>query len=167
MSLWTPDGEHPVDRDRPTDAASRPAPDLLATLTEEQRAEFDRLSPEEQEQMKAIIAQMAETRRQMLETPAAVVVANHAMGLYELAAIHLSADTPKLDEAKIAIDAMAAIVNGLGERIGPDFPTVRDALAQIQLAFVQIRAGLDASQGADGGPAGESAGEAPEAPTEG
>ena len=39
--------------------------------------------------------------------PAEVVVVNHVMGLYELAAIHLSSDTPDLVSAALAIDAMA------------------------------------------------------------
>ena len=34
-----------------------------------------------------------DARRRLAEVPAEVVVTNHVMGLYELAAIHLSADT--------------------------------------------------------------------------
>ena len=152
MSLWTPGGEHPVDRGQTatpaSDDASRPSsgPDILAGLSDEQRAEFDQLSPEDQEQAKLMIAQMAESRRRMLETPAGIVVANHAMGLYELAAIHLGAETPQLAEAKVAIDALAGVLDAVGEHLGPDGETLRDALAQIQLAFVQIRAALDGDQ---------------------
>src|SRR5690606_21207458 len=112
-------------------------PDILAGLSEEQRAEYDRLSPEDQEQARQLIAQMAESRRQVLATPAAVVVANHAMGLYELAAIHLGAETPQLPEAKLAIDALAALLDAVESQLGDDGRTLRDALAQIQLAFVQ------------------------------
>src|SRR5690606_7890529 len=101
-------------------------PDILAGLSEEQRAEFDRLSPAEQEQAREMIAQMAETRRQMLQTPAAVVVANHAMGLYELAAIHLGAEEPQLTEAKLAIDALAALLDTVESQLGPDGATLRD-----------------------------------------
>lgn len=144
MSLWTPDGEHPVDRDRPaTDPGPAAGPDILDGLSEEQRAEFARLSPEDQEQAKLLIAQMAESRRQLLETPAAVVVANHAMGLYELAAIHLGAEAPQLDEAKIAIDALGALLDAVDGHLGEDGQTLRDALAQIQLAYVQVRASLE------------------------
>lgn len=164
MSLWTPGGEHPVDRERggtpdprPTDAgpSAEAGPDLLAALSDEQRAEFERLSPEEQEQMRAMIAQMAETQRQMLATPAAVVVANHAMGLYELAAIHLGAEDPKLSEAKLAIDALASLLDSVESELGPDGATLRDALAQIQLAYVQVRAATGGGQDA---PAPESEG---------
>ena len=160
MSLWTPGGEHPVDRDRddatttgnPSAAGGAAGagggPDLLAGLSEEQRAEFDRLSPAEQGQARELIAQMAETRRQMLKTPAAVVIANHAMGLYELAAIHLGAEEPQLDEAKLAIDALAALLDSVESALGPDGATLRDALAQIQLAFVQVRAAVGDGQDA-------------------
>src|SRR4051812_15835558 len=47
---------------------------------------------------------MADVRRQLAEVPAEVVVANHAMGLYELAAIHLSASPPDLVQSVLAID---------------------------------------------------------------
>ena len=52
--------------------------------------------------------------------PAEVVVTNHVMGLYELAAIHLSADEPDLASAALAIDAVACLVDGLGDRLGPE-----------------------------------------------
>jgi hypothetical protein len=82
---------------------------------------------------------MEETRRRVAQVPAEVVVTNHVMGLYELAAIHLSADSPDLVQAALAIDALACLVEGLGDRIGPDAATMRDALANIRLAFVQIK----------------------------
>ena len=82
---------------------------------------------------------LQEARRRLTEVPAEVVVANHVMGLYELAAIHLGAMPPDLGQAKLAIDAVAYLVDGLGERLGPDAPTMRDALANIRLAFVQIK----------------------------
>ena len=56
----------------------------------------------------------------MAEVPAEVVVTNHVMGLYELAAIHLSADQPDLASAALAIDAVACLVDGLGDRLGPE-----------------------------------------------
>ena len=81
---------------------------------------------------------IAEARERLGEAPAEVVVANHAMGLYELAAIHLSATPPRIPQAGLAIDALSALVDGLGDRIGEAAPTLRDALAQIRLAFVRI-----------------------------
>ena len=61
------------------------------------------------------------------------------MGLYELGAIHLSSEPPKLTEAALAIDAVACLVDGLGDRLGPEVDTLRDALSQIRLAFVQVK----------------------------
>jgi hypothetical protein len=83
---------------------------------------------------------MAEAKSRLAEVPAEVVVTNHVMGLYELAAIHLSASPPNLDAASLAIDAVGLLVEGLGDRLGDEAPTMRDALANIRLAFVQIRA---------------------------
>jgi hypothetical protein len=82
---------------------------------------------------------MAEARARLAEVPAAVVVTNHVMGLYELAAIHLSADPPDLVQSALAIDAVACLVDGLGDRLGDEAPTMRDALNNIRLAFVQIK----------------------------
>jgi len=81
-----------------------------------------------------------EARRRLSDVPAEVVVTNHVMGLYELAAIHLSAPEPNLAGAALAIDALAYLVDGLGERLGADAATLRDALANIRMAFVQIKA---------------------------
>ena len=83
---------------------------------------------------------LEDARRRIAEAPAQVVVVNHLMGLYELAAIHLSAVPPKLDDASLAIDALAALVDKLGDRLGDDINTMRDALANIQMVFVQMQA---------------------------
>src|SRR5690349_1571518 len=126
MSLWTPGGEHPVDRE-PGPAEDEEAEDPLAGLT-----------PEERERAMAMAAEMDEVRRQLASVPAAVVVANHVMGLYELAAIHLSAATQNFTEAQLAIDAMGAVVEGLQGRLGENEPTLVDALGQLRLAYVQL-----------------------------
>ncbi len=83
---------------------------------------------------------LEDARRRIADAPAQVVVVNHLMGLYELAAIHLSAVPPKLDDASLAIDALAALVDKLGDRLGDDINTMRDALANIQMVFVQMQA---------------------------
>ena len=77
-------------------------------------------------------------------TPAAVVVGNHAIQLFELARIHLTADPPNFVDAQLTIDAMAAIVESLAGRLGDDERTLADGLAQIRLAFVQLKAVTDA-----------------------
>jgi hypothetical protein len=119
--LWTPGGEHRVPDDRGAPSAEAPDDQTGDVSEAEMRAELD------------------EARRRLAEVPAAQVVANHAMGLFELAAIHLSRQPPDLAEASVAIDAMAAVVEVVGDRLGPNAGVLRDALAQIQMAFVQLR----------------------------
>jgi len=80
-----------------------------------------------------------EVRDQLLQYPAEGVVANHGIGLYELAAIHLSAQPPNLHASALAIDALACLVEGLGDRLGEQAPVLEDALSNIRIAFVQIK----------------------------
>jgi hypothetical protein len=130
-SLWTPGGEHPVEPDAapsdPTGPQMDSEADPLAGLSDEERA-----------QAEAMAAEMAAARQRVLEAPADMVVANHAMGLYELAAIHLSEEEPDLTAARLAIDAMGQLVDGLSGRLGEAEATLKDALAQLRMAFVQV-----------------------------
>lgn len=103
------------------------------------QAEFDQLDPEEQDQIQAAQNAMDEARERLMSVPAEVVVTNHMMGLYELAAIHLSAPEPDLAQAALAIDALACLSDGLGDRSGAEAATMADALNNIRLAFVQIK----------------------------
>jgi hypothetical protein len=96
-----------------------------------------------------IEAAMAEARARLADVPAEMVVTNHVMGLYELGAIHLSAEQPDLASASLAIDAMSALVEGLGDRLGPDAPTMQDALANIRMAFVGVKAQVGPTDTAD------------------
>lgn len=88
MSLWTPGGEHPVEAGGPG----------------------ERLTPDQEAEAHQIAAEMQAVRDQLAQVPAAVVIANHAMGCYELAAIHLSNQPPNLGEAQLAIDAFGALL---------------------------------------------------------
>jgi hypothetical protein len=102
-------------------------------------ASFDGLDPATADALAEAERAMQEARERLSQVPAEVVVTNHVMGLYELAAIHLSASPPDLHQSVLAIDAVACLVDGLGERLGDDYPTMRDALNNIRLAFVQIK----------------------------
>ncbi len=133
MTLWTPDGEHPVNRSGEGERAGPPAEGPPAGDP------LEGLSPEERAKAEAMVNEMAEVRQQLASVPAAMVVGNHAMGLYELAAIHLAAEPPKLDDARLAIDAMGAVVEGLAGRLGDTEATLVDALSQLRLVFVQIK----------------------------
>lgn len=128
MSLWTPDGERPVGRPAPAERT-------LDDLTDDERAEAE-----------ALAAEMAEVREQVASVPAAVIVANHVMGLYELAAIHLSQSPPNFVEAVLGIDAMAAVLDKLEGRLGENEPVLRDARSQLQLAFVELKRRADAGE---------------------
>ena len=95
-----------------------------------------------------------DARRRLAEVPAEVVVTNHVMGLYELAAIHLSAEPPNLPSAALAIDAVGSLVDGLGDRLGPDAATLRDALANMRMAFVSVKSATAGEAAAGEPPAG-------------
>lgn len=131
-SLWTPGGEHEVPRSEPT----APPPEQPTVAEAGEIPGFDELTPEQQAQAQQMAAEVAEARARIAETPAAEVVANHVMGLYELAAIHLGAGS--LEESTVAIDAMTAVVGALEGRLGENEPVLREALQQLQLAFVQV-----------------------------
>ncbi len=150
MSLWTPGGEHEVPRDQPApQPAPGPGPSPTGMDDEALAAalgipSLDELSDEERAQLEQAVVQMAETERQLATTPADVVVANHAMGMYELAAIHLRQNPPNFDEASLAIDALASLVNGLQGRLGENEPTLVQALGQLQQAFVGMKSAPEA-----------------------
>jgi hypothetical protein len=141
-SLWTPGGEHRVPRSADAEPQDQAAQGPSAGADEEESLDEA-----------ALRAEIDEARARVAEVPAEVVVLNHAMGLYELAAIHLSAAPPNLPASALAIDAFACLVEGLGDRMGPEAGTLRDALAQIRMAFVQIKQSSGADAAAEG-PAG-------------
>ncbi|HSS09377.1 MAG TPA: hypothetical protein VLL25_05805 [Acidimicrobiales bacterium] len=144
-TLWTPGGERPIRRDQPEDqvpgSAAERGPAGGAAGPEQ-------LSPEEQ------AAQLKELQEQLARTPVELVIANHAFGLFELAALHLSRQPPQLDQARLAIDGLAALVEGLAGRLGDPERQLKEGLAQLRLAFVQIRG----AQHADGVTDGQNAG---------
>lgn len=157
MSLWTPGGEHEVPRDRPTEPAPTgpaPAGGAPIDLDPETEAALAAMSPEERAQAEQMIAEMAQARAEIASTPAAVVVANHAMGLYELAAIHLSQQPPNLPEAGVAVDALAALTKALEGRLGDNEATLNQALNQLQMAFVELTRQAAEGEGGTGGQPG-------------
>jgi hypothetical protein len=127
-TLWTPGGERPIPKD--------PKPETAATGA-------DGSEPSEEEMQ----AELAELQAQLARTPAAVVIANHAFGLFELAALHLSLERPQLEEARLAIDALAALVEGLGDRLGSHAEELSAGLGQLRMAFVQIHASVQGGRG--------------------
>jgi len=123
-----PDFDRDFDAEFGTDDHGNLDPETADTLAEAERA-------------------MREARSRLADVPAEVVVTNHVMGLYELAAIHLSSSPPDLHQSVLAIDAVACLVDGLGERLGEEYATMQDALNNIRLAFVQIKGQVTANEG--------------------
>lgn len=133
MSLWTPSGEHQVDREpsQPAGPSGATAPDEDGTPS------LEDLPPEQRAQAEEMARQMDEARDRMLQMPAGVVIGQQALQFYELAAVYLSQDTPRLADAQTAIDAFAAVVEKLESRLGEAEDPLRQALNQIQLAYVE------------------------------
>jgi hypothetical protein len=126
-SLWTPSGEHFPEKEA-APASQSPLDDTDVTEP----------SPEEAQ------AAMEAMREQLAQTPADVVIANHCYGLFELAAIYLSQSPPILFQARLAIDALGALVEGLAGRLGEAEPQLRESLSQLRIAFVSLE-GAEAS----------------------
>ena len=176
MSLWTPGGEVPVNRSRPgstppeaeprdrpqaqpgrpdDQGAGRPAisEEVLAEAAAAAGIDLEALSDQERSQLEAMMLEMAEAQARLAATPAAEVIVNHLGGMYELARIHLSQDPPRFDDAALAIDALTGVLDAVEPRLGPNGPALRDAVGQLQVAFVQLRtsAGRGEDQGDDQG----------------
>jgi len=86
-------------------------------------------------------------RAELAAAPVEVVVANHCYGLFELAAVYLSEQPPLVDQARLAIDALGCLVDGLDGRLGEGEGPLKEGLTNLRLAYVQIdgaqRAGAD------------------------
>lgn len=143
-TLWTPSGEHRPEEPAPDEAAGDLADDGFGYG----------LSPDEEPSPEQI-EEMLRARAELASVPVTDIVANHAVGLWQLAVLHLMPDPdpeglpmpPRLDEARLAIDALGALVDGLGERLAPHDETLRDALSQLRLAYVQVAGGGDVADG--------------------
>lgn len=131
-TLWTPGGEHPVDRSAPTETAPEPAAEAADAP---ELPDLDDLTPEEQAELEA---RMAAVQEELLRTPVEAVVANHAVGLFQLAALHLNQRPPNLEDGRLAIDALAGLTEAVASRLGEEGQAMTAALAQLRLAFVQL-----------------------------
>ena len=142
-SLWTPSGEHFPKKEGNDDTSppGDPRDDTDDTQT-------SREAPLTGEQA-AAQAEVDAMRAQLAHTPAEVVVANHCYGLFELAAIYLSQNPPQLFQARLAIDGLGALLDGLRGRLGEAEPALMESLSQLRLAFVGLEgAEKSASEGA-------------------
>ena len=128
-SLWTPSGEHFPKKEAqagaPASPLGHPGP---ADVTEPPDAEA-------QAEAQAAVDAM---RAQLADTPAEIVVANHYYGLFELAAVYLSQTPPMLFQARLAIDALGYLLDGLRGRLGEAEPSLHESLSQLRLVFVRL-----------------------------
>lgn len=151
-TLWTPEGEHQVPRER-TGEPSQTAPGTadeggeFSAAPDGEAFEIDPDSglpidprtgePFDPEELAEMTERLREAQEQLVSVPAAEIVQNHMMGLFELAALHLRRDAPDLTEARLAIDALGLLVDHLADQL-PAGETLRGALQQIRLAYVEI-----------------------------
>lgn len=129
-----------------TDDATQRSDDTATGRSDDAAAtKLDETGIDTETQVDDALGALADIKQRLAEVPPEVVIVNHAMGLYELAALHLGASPPRLAEAALAIDAVGCLVDGLGDRLGPDAPTLRDALQNIRFAFVQMKSAASAN----------------------
>jgi hypothetical protein len=143
-SLWTPSGEHFPKKEGEGAAAPPTGPPGDTDLP----GPSDAISEEEAQRRLDLM------RAQLADTPAEVVVANHCYGLFELAAIYLSQVPPKMFEARLAIDGLGAILEGLRGRLGEAEHPLLESLSQLRLAYVSLegaeRSAEEGAASADG-----------------
>jgi hypothetical protein len=150
-TLWTPSGEHPVDPPRRgTPTGAPPSQPAGATSAPPPGTDDAEPSPEDRAQAEDFARQVEAARKQLLEAPAGVVVGQQALQFYELAALHLSQPQPRLEDARVAIDALAAVVERLGSRLGDAEVPLRQSLNQLQLAYVEVARPAPAAPATDG-----------------
>jgi hypothetical protein len=143
-SIWTPSGEHFPKEEGPG-AAEQP-------LAQPGDTDVTQPSPDEAE------AAVEAMRAQLANTPADIVVANHCYGLFELAAIYLSQVPPALVQARLPIDALGYLLDGLKGRLGEAEPAMVDSHSQLRLAYVSLEGAErtdsenSANSGGDGTP---------------
>ncbi len=148
-SLWTPSGEH-FPHEEGDDAAPpgfTPPGDRDVTAPSNEASEAEAQ------------AEVDAMRTQLANTPAEVVVANHCYGLFELSAIYLSQTPPMLFQARLAIDGLGYLLDGLRGRLGEAEPSLHESLSQLRLAFVRLE-GAEQSGAGNGAHTGPAAGAA-------
>lgn len=146
-SLWTPDGERivPPRSDEPTNDGPATG-DALRAAAAQLGVDLDSLSPDEVAELRDELAAMMKARAEMAETPAHDMLANHLMRLFDLAVIYLEAEPPRFSDAATVIESFRAVVDNVGERLGPHRSLLQEALSQVQMVFVQVKRAADAAE---------------------
>ncbi len=154
-SLWTPDGERPVRRERPdptADTTSGPPPaggpddggdgvppEVLRQAAEAMGLDLDALDEQDRAQLRAELAEMMRVRRELADQPAAEVLVNHVQRFFDLVLIYLEAEPPRFAEAATVIEGLRGLVEGVGDRFGQYTEVTHQVVAQAQMLFVQVK----------------------------
>jgi hypothetical protein len=111
------------DRDRRDDTAEAvPSPTEVTATAPPQEV----WTPEQEEEMRAMAQQIA-------QTPSLEWVLNTAVTLANVAGTKL--DLGAVADAQLAIDALGVLVEGLAERLGTAEAPLRQTLAQLRMAY--------------------------------
>jgi hypothetical protein len=84
---------------------------------------------------------MREMLARLAATPVEAIVTQFAVELQEIAVLHLglaSERAESLESAAMALDGMGALVDALGDRLGPNAEPLRQAVASLRLAYVEV-----------------------------
>jgi hypothetical protein len=90
--------------------------------------------------------QLEQLREQLASVPAGAVVAEAAMPLVTMAQMRLGLPAEQyarfrdLDAARLLIDALGGLLSATEGRLGAPEPGLRDALANLRLAFAEVAA---------------------------
>lgn len=130
-----PPREAPV-AEPPPPAATEPAPPAdddpgpAAATAPSPSPQSERVwTPEQEEQARRIA-------EEIVGTPSLDWVVNTAVTLANVAATKLELGDPA--DASLAIDALAALVNGLDVKLGDTLAPLRSTLAQLQMSFARL-----------------------------
>lgn len=139
-SLWTPDGERPIEpaKAAPVDSVGD-AGEPLRAAAKALGIDLDTLSAEDRESLANELAEMMRIRQEVAATPASEMIANHMIRFLDLATIYLESEPPAFSEAATAIEAFRSVLEGLGDRLGDNRPMLVEALGQVQMIFVQVK----------------------------
>ena len=97
--------------------------------------------------------QLEQLREQLASVPAGEVVAEAAVPLITMAQIRMGLPPEQharfrdLESARVLVDALGGLLAATEGRLGAPEPSLRNALANLRLAFADVSAHLDAHPG--------------------
>ena len=131
--VGTPSVEAPPPGSPP--ATEAPEPGSGSTTSPEESGSTSVQGPGDEVWTPEQEAQAQQLAREIAERPSEDWVLNIAITLANVAGAKLDLGVP--EDARLAIDSLEAIVNGVGDRLGEAQAPLRQTLAQLQLAYAQ------------------------------